>query len=129
MPAFVYILRCADGSYYVGSSRGESLEKRLGEHQAGTYAGYTSSRRPLMLVWSEPFERFDEAVACERRLKGWSRAKKEALIRGDWDGLQAAAKRPGAQRAADPSLSRPTQMPHPEVPASAGLEGGLQKSR
>ena len=93
MPAFVYMLRCADGSYYVGSARGESLDKRLSEHEAGTYAGYTSSRRPVTLVWSGVFERFDEAVAYERRLKGWSRAKKEALIRGNWDGVQEAAKR------------------------------------
>ena len=105
MTAFVYILRCADGSYYVGSSRGESLDKRLGEHQAGTYAGYTSHRRPVTLVWSEQFGRFDEAVAFERRLKGWSRAKKEALIRGDWDGLKVAAKRLGAQHPSDPTPS------------------------
>ncbi|WP_393955959.1 GIY-YIG nuclease family protein [Methylorubrum sp. POS3] len=128
MPTFVYILRCADGSYYVGSSRGESLDKRLGEHQAGTYAGYTSRRRPVTLVWSEPFERFDEAVAYERRLKGWSRAKKEALIHGDWDGLVKAAKRPTAQGASG-ALSSPTHTSHPEVPAPAGLEGDLQSAR
>ncbi|KQT47871.1 excinuclease ABC subunit C [Methylobacterium sp. Leaf456] len=105
MPAFVYMLRCADGSYYVGSSRGESLDKRLSEHQTGTYAGYTSQRRPVTLVWSERFERFDEAIAYERRLKGWSRAKKEVLIRGDWDGLQEAAKRQGKPHFSDPPPS------------------------
>ncbi|GJE75355.1 GIY-YIG nuclease family protein [Methylorubrum suomiense] len=110
MPAFVYMLRCADGSYYVGSSRGESLDKRLGEHEVGTYAGYTSRRRPVTLVWSEQFERFDEAVAYERRLKGWSRAKKEALIRGDWDRLQEAAKRSTAQQPSDPP---PSSNPSP----------------
>ena len=93
MPAFVYILLCADGSYYVGSARGDSLDKRLGEHREGTYPGYTSRRRPVTLVWSEEFSRFDEAVAYERRLKGWSRAKKEALIRGDWLALQTLSKR------------------------------------
>ena len=97
MPAFVYILRYADGSYYVGSARGASLDRRLGEHRDGIDRGYTSRRRPVTLVWSEQFERFDEAVAYERRLKGWTRAKKEALIRGDWEALQDAAKRPTAQ--------------------------------
>lgn len=105
MSAFVYILRCADDSYYVGSARGTSLDKRIGEHQAGTYPGYTSRRRPVTLVWAEQFERFDEAVAYERRLKGWSRAKKEALIRGDWAALQDLAKRPTSRLRSDPSPS------------------------
>ncbi len=82
MSAFAYMLRCADGSYYVGSARG--ISKRVAEHQAGTYPGYTSSRRPVELVWSEHFDRVIDAIAAERRIKGWSRAKKEALIRGDW---------------------------------------------
>lgn len=97
MAAFVYILRCADGSYYVGSVRGESVDKRLGEHQAGTYPGYTSRRRPVALVHAEPFERITDAIAAERQIKGWTRVKKEALIRGDWDALQELAKRPRAR--------------------------------
>lgn len=100
--AFVYILRCADGSYYVGSARGETLDKRIGEHQAGTYPGYTSRRRPVSLVWSERFERIDDAVAAERQIKGWGRAKKDALIRGDWDRLQTLAKRPSARTRRNP---------------------------
>ncbi len=97
MSAFVYILRCADGSYYVGSARGESLERRMGEHQAGTFAGYTSRRRPVTLVYAEQFLQITDAIAMERRIEGWSRAKKEALIRGDWDALTRLAKRPGSQ--------------------------------
>ena len=97
MAAFVYILRCADGSYYVGSARGESLEKRLGEHQAGTYGGYTSRRRPVTLAYAEHFDRITDAIAAERQLKGWTRAKKEALIAGDWDLVQSLAKRPAAR--------------------------------
>ena len=85
MSAFVYMLRCRDGSYYVGSTRGESVERRVGEHQDGTYPGYTSRRRPVTLVWCEHFDRIGDAVLTERRLKGWSRAKKEALIRDDWE--------------------------------------------
>lgn len=98
MNAFVYILRCADGSYYVGSARRETLDKRLGEHHAGTYPGYTSRRRPVSLVYAEQIERIVDAIACERRIKGWTRVKKEALMRGDWTVLQQLAKRPADAR-------------------------------
>ena len=86
MNAFVYILRCRDGGYYVGSARG-GLERRVNEHNSGTIPGYTKSRRPVELVFSQDFDRIADAVAAERRIKGWSRAKKEALMRGDFDGL------------------------------------------
>jgi len=92
MDAYVYMLRCADGSYYVGSSRG-GLERRLDEHNAGLHRGYTSSRRPVTLVYSERFGQVVDAVAAERRLKGWRRAKKEALIRGDFAALRELARR------------------------------------
>ena len=92
MDFFVYMLRCADGSYYVGSARG-SLERRVAEHNAGAYGGYTARRRPVSLVWSDWFARAEDAVAAERRLKGWSRAKKEALIAGDWARVRALARR------------------------------------
>ncbi|WP_060770688.1 GIY-YIG nuclease family protein [Methylobacterium sp. AMS5] len=104
MTAFVYMLRCADGSYYVGSARGESLDRRLAEHQAGTHAGYTDHRRPVTLVYAEWFDRITDAIAMERRIKGWSRAKKEALITEDWDRVQFPAKRPSARV----SLSHPS---------------------
>ncbi len=84
--AFVYILKCADGSYYVGSTRG-TIENRVNEHNAGLYGGYTKSRRPVRLVFLETFDRITDAIAAERQLKGWRRAKKEALIRGDFDVL------------------------------------------
>ncbi|GLK70718.1 GIY-YIG nuclease family protein [Ancylobacter dichloromethanicus] len=93
MGAFVYMLRCADGSFYVGSTSG-SLEKRLAEHQSGSYPGYTFRRRPAVLVWSEPFERITDAIAAERQIKGWSRIKKQALTRGEWETLRQAARRP-----------------------------------
>jgi predicted GIY-YIG superfamily endonuclease len=92
MNAFVYILRCSDGSYYVGSTR-ESLEERVAEHNSGFYGGYTMGRRPVLLVWSQDFDRFTDAIAAERQLKGWSRAKKEALIAGDLDLLRILSKR------------------------------------
>ena len=82
MTAFVYILRCSVGSYHVGSTR-SSLEARVAEHNAGTFRGYTWSRRPVELVFHESSERITDAIAAGRQLKGWSRAKKEALINGD----------------------------------------------
>jgi predicted GIY-YIG superfamily endonuclease len=82
MTAFVYILRCSDGSYCVGSTR-SSLEARVAEHNAGTFRGYTWSRRPVEFVFHESSERITDAIAAGRQLKGWSRAKKEALINGD----------------------------------------------
>jgi putative endonuclease len=90
--AFVYILKCADGSYYTGTTRGE-LEKRVTEHNAGLFAGYTSKRRPVKLAFSQAFERITDAISAERQIQGWSRAKKEALIRGDFEALPSLAKR------------------------------------
>jgi putative endonuclease len=87
----VYMLRCADGSYYVGLTRA-GVEKRLAEHQSGVFEGYTSKRRPVELVWAEQFIWLTDAIACERRLKGWRREKKEALIRGDYEALKALSR-------------------------------------
>ncbi len=93
MGAFVYMLRCADGSYYVGCATGDDLTRRVAEHQTGAYPGYTATRRPVKLVWSEHFVQITDAIAMERRLKGWSRAKKEALIEGNWSTIAKLAKR------------------------------------
>jgi putative endonuclease len=91
--AYVYMLRCADGSYYVGSATGSDLSKRVAEHETGAYRGYTFPRRPVQLAWSEYFDRITDAIAVERQIKGWSRAKKEALIGGDWESLKIFASR------------------------------------
>ena len=82
---YIYMLKCADGSYYVGQTT--NIEKRLAEHQNGTYQGYTSSRRPVTLMWHEHVQTDDDAFRLERKLKGWTRAKKEALIAGDFTQL------------------------------------------
>jgi putative endonuclease len=87
------MLRCSDGSYYVGVATGDDLSKRLAEHQSGAYPGYTSTRRPVHLVWSDHFDRITDAIEVERKLKGWSRAKKEALIKNDWEAIELLAKR------------------------------------
>ena len=97
MGCFVYMLKCADGSYYVGSATGDDLERRVAEHQTGARPGYTSTWLPIALVWSEHFDRIIDAIAAERQIKGWSRVKKEALIRGDWNGIQLFAKRCGGK--------------------------------
>jgi len=93
--AFVYILRCNDGSLYVGATRTD-LETRIGEHNEGTFGGYTAKRRPVQLAFAQYFEVIRDAIAAERQLKGWSRAKKEALIAADWDVLRLLARRYGA---------------------------------
>jgi putative endonuclease len=90
--AYLYIVKCRDGSYYVGTTR-SSLEIRIAQHNAGTFPGYTSSRRPVELIFSEWFERITDAIEAERQLKGWSRAKKEAFMRGDTALLEQLAKR------------------------------------
>lgn len=92
--AFVYILRCRDGSFYVGSAR-DTLERRVAEHNAGSYGGYTSSRRPVKLVYMQEFANITDAIAAERQLKGWRREKKEALIRGDVAALRTLSRRGG----------------------------------
>ena len=85
------MLRCSDGSYYVGHT--DDLDDRFAAHQSGLIEGYTQKRLPVALVWSQEFSERDEALAAERRIKGWSRAKKEALIRSDWEGVQALSRK------------------------------------
>ena len=86
--ATIYILRCSDGSYYTGIRR-RSVEERVGEHALGLRDGYPFTRLPVTLMHAESYERIDEAITAERRIKGWSRAKKEAYIRGDFEALAA----------------------------------------
>lgn len=90
MTFWTYILRCADASYYVGHT--DDLEQRLSDHERGGISVYTRKRRPVTLVWCDTFESRIEALAAERQIKGWSRAKKEALIKGNWTRLRTLAK-------------------------------------
>ncbi|MDP3736570.1 MAG: GIY-YIG nuclease family protein [Hyphomonadaceae bacterium] len=92
MRYWVYILLCADGRYYVGSYRGEDPEVRASEHNNGKYLdAWTSKRLPVTLVWSGEFQRIVDMVDFERRLKRWRRAKKEAVINGEWSALPGLA--------------------------------------
>ena len=97
MSFWVYILRCADRSYYTGHT--DNLEKRVVEHQTGEVEGYTSTRLPVTLVFADEFPTGEEAIARERQIKGWSRKKKEAMMRGDWVEVSrlAGRKRPSTR--------------------------------
>jgi putative endonuclease len=106
--AWLYILRCSDGSYYVGTARG-SLESRVAQHNAGSFQGYTASRRPAELIFSQWFDRITDTIENEHKVKKWSRAKKQAFLRGDFESLQQLAKR---------------KSPHPSRrPPAAGSSG------
>jgi len=82
MAFHTYILRCNDGSYYAGHT--DDLERRFAQHRTGAIGGYTATRLPVTFLWSQSFQTRDDAFAAERKLKGWSRAKKEAMMAGDW---------------------------------------------
>lgn len=89
--ATLYILRCRDGHYCTGLTRRE-VEERVSEHAQGLSA-YTKRRLPVVLIFSEHYLVITDAIAAERRIKGWSRAKKEAYMRGDFERLSALAQR------------------------------------
>ena len=82
---YLYILECSDGSYYTGSTN--NLEMRLAQHQAREGANHTKSRLPVKLVYYEEFQRIDDAFYREKQVQGWSRKKKEALIKGEYNEL------------------------------------------
>jgi putative endonuclease len=107
MGADLYILRCADGSFYGGTTVG-GLEQRAAEHQAVVYDGDTARRRPVRLVFEQSFERLEDAAAAERQVKGWRRDKKEALIGGDYAVLPDLAGR-GVRASASTNASFETR--------------------
>jgi putative endonuclease len=96
MPA-MYILRCNDGTFYVGSTW--DLSTRVDQHIDGFGCEYTSKRKPVTLVYSEEFERRDEAWAREKQIQGWSHAKRLALVEGRLDDLRALSKSRASERA------------------------------
>ncbi|WP_082463774.1 TrmH family RNA methyltransferase [Sphingomonas sp. Leaf17] len=99
MSFYAYMLRCADGSYYLDHT--DDLERRVGQHQGGEIAGYTQDRRPVSLVWSQDFPTRLEALEAERQIKGWTRAEKEALVASD----REAVRRPSGKMFDTPSKS------------------------
>jgi predicted GIY-YIG superfamily endonuclease len=94
MAFWTYMLHCRGGYFYVGHT--DDLERRLGQHFAGELAGFTADHQPVELAWAQDFPTRDEAKSCEQQLKGWSRAKKLALIRGDWGRISMLAKSKGS---------------------------------
>ena len=95
-PFFLYILRCSDGSYYVGHT--DDLETRMAQHHDGLGSAHTRRHPPVSLVWHQEFETRLEALEMERRVKGWTRAKKEALIDGRMEDLKLLASRSARAR-------------------------------
>ncbi len=127
MPFSVYLLRCCDGSYYAGHTDG--LEGRLWQHHQGIGCDWTRRRRPVELVWSAEAPTRDEAFAFERRIKGWTRAKKEALIAGNWDRIGWLARpsheRPSTSLRTNESVAGTQDSVRPERSAERVVEGRL----
>jgi putative endonuclease len=133
MKAYMYILECADGSYYTGSTT--DLEARVPQHQNGEGANYTKNNLPVKLVYFEEYDRIDEAFYREKQVQGWSRKKKQALINGQLDKLPGLAKnytqfapsRPAPSTGAGTGLASipdPRRDPTPSVPELVeGVEG------
>jgi len=90
LKGYLYILECADGSYYTGSTN--DLNLRLQQHQAGEGSIYTKKRLPVKLIYIEEFQRIDEAFYREKQLQGWSRKKKQTLMAGRSDLLPELSK-------------------------------------
>ena len=90
MAFWAYMLHCRGGYFYVGHT--DDLERRIAQHKSGLLTGFTAEHLPVELVWSQEFVMRDEAKASEKQIKGWSRAKKLALIRGDWTLISTLAK-------------------------------------
>ena len=90
LPFYLYILECADSTYYIGHT--DDLDARMAQHDVGTANSYTDTRRPLRLVFAQEFETRYDALTAERRLKGWSRAKKQAYMAGDWNEVSRLAR-------------------------------------
>ncbi len=109
MVFWAYLLRCGDGSFYAGHT--DNLDARVSQHMAGRGCDYTARRQPITFAWAQDFPSRLEALESERRIKGWSHAKKEALIAGDWERVvqlsrsRAACPSPGSGRTEDVAMS------------------------
>ncbi|QBM74911.1 GIY-YIG nuclease family protein [Sphingomonas sp. AAP5] len=126
MAFWAYILRCSDGKFYTGHT--DNLDRRIGEHQTGGHCEFTSRRMPVALVWSEYFPSRIEALEAERMVGGWSRAKKEALIAGNWS-LVSHFARPPKERTAAPTdtICSPFVSSEVEKPgSSSGFSTSLE---
>ncbi|NOU15058.1 MAG: GIY-YIG nuclease family protein [Methylococcaceae bacterium] len=128
MAFWVYILQCADDSYYTGHT--DNLEKRVAEHHSGAITScYTHKRRPLQLVFSQDFSTREEALASEQQIKGWSRKKKEAMMRGDWAEVSRLAKSKSTNSSTEsqPDYSEVPNTVRPELVEGQKLARELTK--
>ena len=112
---WVYILRCADDTYYVGSAR--DLESRINQHAIGKAEAYTKRRRPLTLAWAQECENIGEAFELERKIKGWRRDKRLALIEGRYTDLPGLSK-------SRPRVTRPEPVEGQDVGPSTSSGHG-----
>jgi putative endonuclease len=109
MKGYMYILLCSNGQYYTGSTN--DIERRLVQHQEGEGSNFTRKHLPVKLVYLEEFDRFDEAFHREKQVQGWSRKKKEALIKIQYDKLPELSKN-SLRRAQGPhSTDKQAQRP------------------
>jgi len=106
---YMYILECADGSYYTGSTK--DLERRLWEHQNGLGANHTAKRLPIKLVYYEEYDRIDDAFYREKQVQGWSRKKKEALMASDTNQLHLLAECKNDSHCSGFGSAHPTAQP------------------
>ena len=113
MSGYMYILQCANGAYYTGSA--SDLERRLWEHQNGEGSRFTKKRLPCTLVYLEEYDRIDDAFFREKQIQGWSRKKKEALIKGRPEMLPDLAKKPSARHPSGPVSPVPELIEGPET--------------
>jgi|CXWL01.1.fsa_nt_gi predicted GIY-YIG superfamily endonuclease len=93
MSFYAYMLHCRGGYFYVGHT--DDLDLRMAQHASGHFPGFTRDHLPVKLVWCQDFPTRYEAISAERQIKGWSRAKKMALVRGDWEKISALARGKG----------------------------------
>ena len=121
-PFFVYLLNCADRSYYCGHT--DDIETRMQQHHQSE-SGYVSTRKPFDLVWQGEFETREGAIAFEQQIKGWSRAKKEALIAGDWDRIQKLAK---SKKFVRPEPVKGSRQAQPNPSTGSGRTEGEESS-
>ena len=124
MTFFTYILRCSDGTYYVGHT--DNLDARMAQHSDGAGCRYTAKRRPLTLLWTADGQTRDAAFGMERQLKGWSRAKKEALMRGEFDALPGLARGRSRSLLMDSSVPTPSSTSGPAPSAHPEPDVGLE---
>jgi len=115
MPFWAYMLHCRGGVFYTGHT--DDIDRRIAEHETGFFPGFTSELRPVHLVWSAEFPTRDEAKAAEKQIKGWSRKKKLALIRGNWAEISRLARgRSGPSTSSGRTEEPATPIPPPNPP-------------